>query len=83
MSELSRLRWRCRRGMRELDVVLVSYLDHQYATATPAHRAAFARLLECPDPDLLDYLTRRATPPDPDLNDVVDAVRAAFRPARG
>jgi antitoxin CptB len=83
MSELSRLRWRCRRGMRELDVVLVSYLDNEYPTATPAHQAAFARLLECPDPDLLDYLTRRAVPPDPDLNDVVSAIRTAFRPAGG
>ena len=82
MSELSRLRWRCRRGMRELDVVLVAYLEHCYPTATAAEQAAFARLLECQDPDILAFLTRRAEPPDEALRDVVDAVRTAVRPAR-
>ncbi len=83
MSEMSRLRWRCRRGMRELDVVLVAYLEDRYPDATPAQQAAFARLLECQDPDIFAWLTRRAEPPDQDLRHVVDAVRTAFRPAGG
>lgn len=83
MSELSRLRWRCRRGMRELDVVLLAYLEDSYPGAQPRHQAAFARLLELQDPDIMAFLTRRAEPPDADLADVVDAVRTAFRHPAG
>jgi antitoxin CptB len=60
--DLARLRWRCRRGMRELDVLLTRYLERSYAASSPAERAAFAQLLELPDPDLFGYLVGRTTP---------------------
>jgi antitoxin CptB len=66
--------------MRELDVVLLAYLEDSYPAATPAHQAAFTRLLEMQDPDILAFLTRKASPPDADLADVIDAVRTAVRP---
>ena len=50
--ELNRLRWRCRRGLRELDVLLERYLARRWPTAPPARRAAFLALLELPDPEL-------------------------------
>ena len=50
--ELNRLRWRCRRGMRELDVLLERYLKERWPTAPPGRRAAFRALLELPDPEL-------------------------------
>ncbi len=50
--ELNRLRWRCRRGMRELDVLLERYLDRRWPTAPAGRRAAFRALLELPDPEL-------------------------------
>ena len=50
--ELKRLRWRCRRGMRELDVLLERYLAERWPSAPPARRAAFRALLELPDPEL-------------------------------
>ena len=60
--EFARLRWRCRRGMRELDVLLTRYLERNYAASSPAERAAFVQLLELPDPDLFGYLVGRTTP---------------------
>jgi antitoxin CptB len=39
MTELSRLRWLCRRGMKELDVVMSRYLEQHYATASGAEQA--------------------------------------------
>ena len=48
---LSRLRWRCRRGMRELDVLLVRYLDRDFAGASSRERDAFRALLDLPDPE--------------------------------
>jgi len=53
MSELSKLRWRCRRGMRELDALLLSWLDSHYASASPQNRHLFAELLEKQDPDIM------------------------------
>jgi antitoxin CptB len=50
--ELKRLRWRCRRGMRELDVLLERYLRDRWPTAPAGRRQAFVGLLELPDPEL-------------------------------
>ena len=54
--ELNRMRWRCRRGMRELDVLLERYLAERWPTASAEGRAAFRALLELPDPELASLL---------------------------
>jgi antitoxin CptB len=58
-AELARLRWRCRRGMRELDAVLQNFLVERGASLSAADRLAFGDLLDLPDPDLHAYLTGR------------------------
>lgn len=68
---LARLRWRCRRGMRELDVVLGRYLEQDYPQASPAERRAFETLLDQQDPQLLAYLMGREDPSDPDQLNVI------------
>ena len=52
----SRIRWQCRRGMRELDELLMGYLESAYATASEPEKAAFRKLLALPDPALKEYL---------------------------
>jgi len=69
--ELSRLRWRCRRGMRELDMLLLNYLDSFYVDAEPVEQRAFRRLLTTPDPDILALLTGRASADDEHLSYVI------------
>jgi antitoxin CptB len=71
----SRLRWRCRRGMRELDDLLVRYLEHDYGPSSARERAAFERLLELQDPEIFGYLVGRLTPPEEDLQSVVARLR--------
>lgn len=56
--EMSQLRWQCRRGMRELDVLLTRYLDGRYEDAPQAEKAAFRTILEFSDPELIGYLLR-------------------------
>ncbi len=58
----SRLRWQCRRGMRELDELLLRYLDRRYASAGAAEMLAFRKLLALPDPELVNYLLKREQP---------------------
>jgi len=61
-SDIGKLRWRCRRGMKELDLLLTRYVDEQYREAAPDHRQAFRRLLDCHDPLIYDYLLGRVSP---------------------
>jgi antitoxin CptB len=75
MSELGRLRWRCRRGMRELDQLLGWYLDERYPQVDNATKAAFVILLEEADPDLWSWLQGVQTPRDADWRRIVDEIR--------
>jgi antitoxin CptB len=59
-AERGRLTWRCRRGMKELDLLLREYLDQHWPAAASGDRDAFARLLELPDPELASYLLGHA-----------------------
>lgn len=68
------LRWRLRRGMKELDVLLERYYHGAYASAGPAERVAFARLLGREDPELWQWLMGQAPPP-PEFADVVARLR--------
>ena len=63
----SRLRWQCRRGMRELDVLLSRYLNDDYARATEPEKAAFEQILEMSDPELVGYLLKGEQAADPDV----------------
>jgi antitoxin CptB len=73
-----RLLWRCRRGMKELDILLERFARKRFASgaaATPAatasveaiERNTFARFLELPDPLLADYLIGGSVPPEPEF----------------
>jgi antitoxin CptB len=75
--ERARLQWQCRRGMRELDLLLQGYLDHAYDAAAEAERAAFRRLLDYPDQLLLEYLLGSLPPSDREVGHVVVGIRAA------
>lgn len=70
-SELGRLRWRCRRGMRELDQLMLRYLDQAWATAPEAERGLFLRLLDCEDDKLWAWFMGRERPSDTGLDEIV------------
>lgn len=77
MSEADRIRWHCRRGMLELDLVLAAFLDRHFDRLDPEQRAALERLLEYPDSDLLDFVMGRAEPPDRRCIPLLELLRAA------
>ena len=64
MAEIDRVRWHCRRGLLELDVVLTRFLDRRFESLSLQQRAAFSRLLDYPDNDLWDFVTGKQPPPD-------------------
>lgn len=73
--ELRRLRWRCRRGMRELDQLLGRYLDREWRPASEAQRGVFLRLLETEDDKLWRWFMGHDTPTDADLHALVQHIR--------
>ena len=56
--------------------MLMRYLDYEYPQASPAERAAFARLLECTDPNLLRMFLGVQAAPDPDMESVARKIRS-------
>ena len=57
----AKLRWQCRRGMRELDELLVNYLDETFKKSTNSEKQAFRDLLELSDPELVQLLLKSYT----------------------
>lgn len=70
--EIKRLRWRCRRGMRELDQLMERYLDRAFASASEPDRALFLILLDSEDDILWRWCMGRERPEDPALAGFVD-----------
>jgi antitoxin CptB len=77
--EQARLRWRCRRGMRELDQLLGWYLDACYPHVDDATKEAFSTLLDEQDPELWNWLTGRAAPDDASWRRIIDEIRGRNR----
>ena len=72
--QLGRLLWRCRRGMKELDVLLERFVR---ATALTAEdRRQLERLLARPDPLLAAYFLGGEVPVDPELARLVTRIRS-------
>ena len=76
-AELNRLRWRCRRGLLENDLVLARFLDARGATMDGDEIAALGRLLDLADDELWGLLAGRAEPEDAALRPLLAALRAA------
>jgi antitoxin CptB len=70
-----RLRWQCRRGLLELDLVLNAFLDQAYGDLSPSERAAFRHLLQCSDTDLQNWLFGDQRPDDAELDSIIKKVR--------
>jgi antitoxin CptB len=71
-----KLRWQCKRGMRELDELLARYLDGAYLQAPASEKTAFHELLRVADPDLIGYLLGSQKHANADIADVIETIRS-------
>ena len=72
MKEMARLKWRCRRGMRELDFLLGRYLEEDYPGVSAQEQEAFRAFLELPDPMIFSWITGRERPPEGLVSEIVN-----------
>ena len=73
--ELRKLRWRCRRGMRELDQLLERWLDQAWGQSPTREREVFLRLLDTEDDTLWRWFLGHESPPDVETAALVERIR--------
>lgn len=72
---IKQLRWSCRRGMLELDLLLTRFLDQGFSELSVAEQEQFNLLLRCSDQDLFNWLMGAVQAPDPDLAKLIEKIR--------
>lgn len=75
MKEFERARWRCRRGLLELDIVLQRFMDQHYAQLDEQGLEQFERLLSLPDNDLWDLIAARQVTIDNNWQQVLELLQ--------
>jgi len=79
LMNIARVRWACRRGMLELDVLFQPFVENFYQEMSDEDKTVFIRLLECEDPELFAWFMGHEVCPDTELARMVVKVRG--RPA--
>lgn len=67
----AKLRWRCRRGVKEFDVLFNQFLEMEYQTLTEEQKVSFHTLLDKQDPLIMDWLLNRSKPKDAGLKWII------------
>ena len=70
----ARLRWRCRRGTREMDLLLLRFLERDYPYLDAREQSLFGALLDEADPDLYAWITGQTEPVNPDYLPIIGKI---------
>ncbi|MEM7400635.1 MAG: succinate dehydrogenase assembly factor 2 [Pseudomonadota bacterium] len=73
-ENIKKLSWRCRRGTKELDVLMQKFLNEFYLETAPELQQAFERMLDMQDPELYDLLVGRQKSTDQNINKVIEYI---------
>ena len=79
-EQWQRLRWQCRRGMLELDVLLVPFVREVYPHLDAEDRERYRKLLESEDQDMFGWFMQRNEPEDDDLKRMVRMILDRVQP---
>jgi antitoxin CptB len=75
MCKYAQLKWQCRRGTKELDLVLTHYLEHHYPQANNKEQSAFKQLLSLEDPVLADLIAGNKRSDTPHQHHLINTLR--------
>ena len=73
----SRLLWRCRRGIKEMDIVLQDFIKDSYDELNNENKSAFSKLLEEQDLDILNWILGKDKPEDTELIEIIKKIRSS------
>ncbi|HAD10459.1 MAG TPA: succinate dehydrogenase assembly factor 2 [Porticoccaceae bacterium] len=75
-----RLLWASRRGMLELDLILIPFVEQAYPQLAPEDQRLYQDLLACEDQDIFTWLLRSVLPEEEDMRRIVDIILASRKP---
>ena len=78
-EELNRLSWHSRRGMLELDVLLMPFTEDTYSALNSSEQEAYRKLLNCEDADLFTWFLGEEKPEDQQLCNIINKVLTQAR----
>lgn len=81
IPSLGQLRWQCRRGMLELDYILVGFLDRHFADLNKDDQRLFVRMLDFEDQLLLDWVMGNVVPSDQNIRRLVGFMQQELKPS--
>ena len=73
--DINRLRWATRRGMLELDLILLPFLEKVLPGLGESEQVLFEKLLECEDQDMFNWFLHKGEPEEADIKTIVDIIR--------
>mgnify|MGYP001326548064 FL=1 len=76
-EEKSRILWRCRRGIKEMDIVLQDFIKDSYDELNNENKSAFSKLLEEQDLDILNWVLGKDKPEDAALIEIIKKIRSS------
>ncbi|RUO65529.1 antitoxin CptB [Pseudidiomarina planktonica] len=79
LKDKRRLRWACRRGMVELDVLFLPFTEEVYDDLDERQQALFRRLLTCDDPDLFAWIMGHQKCEDEGLKEIIQVLLARVK----
>ncbi len=79
--ESKKIYWHSRRGMLELDLILLPFVEQQFKHLDAVDQQRYVRLLECEDTDLFSWFMQRQSAPGTELAAIVEKILAFSRHA--
>ncbi|MDF2866707.1 MAG: succinate dehydrogenase assembly factor 2 [Gammaproteobacteria bacterium] len=76
IENIARIRWGCRRGMLELDILLQPFFDARFTSLTVSQQTAFINFLEATDPELYAWLMGYEQPSEPAFKELVQLIKS-------
>jgi len=71
----SRLLWRCRRGIKEMDIILQDFVNNSYEQLSNENKNAFSNLLDEQDLDILNWIMGKGEPADSKLIGIINIIK--------
>ena len=79
LTQRNKVRWRCNRGMLELDLLLIPFAENDFMKLNPKDKNTFIELLTYEDPTLFNWLMGRDVAEDKELNEMVIKIKKSRR----
>ena len=77
-QELQKLKWRCRRGIKELDLIFTNFLESHYPLSVEQTQLTES-LLDVNDLDLYDWFTGKSEPTESELSEHIQLIRSCTK----